>query len=1094
MSMSRRLLCGAAGSGKTRRALNEYMCEVEAHGEDSALLLLPTRLACERARMSLVAEGPLPGLLDPRILTFPDLADLLLHANHEPAGALSGLQQRLLMREIVGNLCEDGRLEILAPMCQFPGFIANLCEFVEELKRAAIDSTQFAERIRRTAVADGYGAEIALIYRRYQQWLHELNLYDDAGRFWYARKVLEEGKRRPFDDLRLIVADGFDDFTTTQLQVLGLLGEDAELIITLCLEEDEGRRPELFTRPVSTRKRIEMILGEMPVEWMRAKPEGIIGSMGERLFVEGGIDPLVQASEAVEIIEASGRRMEVRQVLGRVKSLLLDGCDSQQIGVVARSPDAYSRALSEVAAELGVPLEVRAAESVGSRPSVQAILDLVRTPAGFFRLRDVMRLLKSNYFDQALLEDDLDPDEIERVCVEARIVGGRQGEDGRGIAHWRSRLRNLAARLRRRQASFKDADDEEQEWYRGTPEELAAEIELVERVQATLTRLLEAFEPLHRATRMAEFVDALANVIDFFGIRRNIIGGDALRATAANLAALGSFLRALRELWSTDQQLEIGTEISLAEFHEEIVRIAQSTSFRGPGPSGGVMVLNAAQARQLEFDHVFILGMAEGEFPRATREDALFDDSRRRELAGAGIPLDPRQDSAYEDAFLFYEIAVSARETLTLSYPSVDAEGREALRSWYIDEVARCFADGLDPASYGLSEMVPGVADAASRRELLRAALFEAFGLDVLLQSRDTVAARAALMALAPSDNRMLDALHDLIEIEDRRTGFDTPDRHDANLIGSHAASEIARVFGPGKLLSASALGQYGRCPFMFFAERVLRIGSLEEPNEDVDPAMIGALVHRCLRDFFSRWQQVREDRRIDSEDIERATAVMDDVVDRAFDDELRAGTVTDEIVFGLEREDVRRDMHLWLEYEVENLQAEGQTAWRWEQQFGFDRTDPLVVGDGEDQVRLRGQIDRIDLLRTEDGARAFGVYDYKTGATPPLTRVREGQDFQLPVYAMAGCKVLEDPEAVCADWGFYRVRRPIKLANRSDADTIAELVEIARGWALEHARSIRAGCFVPQNPGRCSWCSFKTICRWNEYRFSRKAGGESDH
>lgn len=1083
------LLCGPAGSGKTGRVTTEYVRAVTERGEDAALLLLPTRLACERARRKLVAQGQLPGLLDPRILTFPDLADLLLHANHEPVAALGGLQQRLLMQQIVRELCDDGSLQTLAPMCGFPGFISNLCGFVEELKRAAIYPAQFSERIRGSEVEDARSRELALVYERYQDRLQALNLYDAAGQFWYARSVLQEGRRRPFEDLRLILVDGFDDFTTTQLQVLKLLAENADLTITLCLERDEEARPELFTRPRRTRERIARIIGEMPPEWLGGEAGGTIAAMGQRLFAEGEVTPLPSAEESVEIIEATGRRMEARQVLGRVKRLLLDGADPERIAIISRDPGGYSRALTEVARELGVPLRLRSSEPAGSRPSVQAVLDIARTPAALLRSRDVMRLLKSNYLDRSLLEDeDLDADEIERVCAEARIIGGRESEDGRGVEHWRGRLGALAARLRRRQAAA-ESDDEERDWYSGSPEELAAEIALVERVQAALMRLFDAFEPLHRAASMREFVEVLADLIDRFGIRRNLVGGDETAATAANLSALNAFLGSLRELWAAEQQLGIEAEASLAEFHEEIVGIAQSTGFVPPGPSSGVIAIDAGQARELDFDHVFVLGMSERQFPRAAREDALFDDVQRAEMARAGIPLDPRHDSVYEDAFLFYAIAASARRRLTLSHPSVDAEGREALRSWYIDEVARCFADGLTPVSYALSEMVPRLGDAASNRELLQAGVFEAFGLDLLLQSRDLGLARSALTALASDDVRVLGALRGLIGVEDRRSGFDAPDEYDGDLAGSEAALEIARIFGPDTPLSASALGQFGSCPFAFFANRVLKLSALDEPSEDVDAAMIGGIVHRCLSEFFPRWQEVREDRRLAPDDLDPAIEVMDEVVDRAFADELRAGTVTDEVVFELKREDVRRNLRLWLEYEVETLQAEGQTAWRCEQSFGFGRTEPLVIGEGDRRVVLRGQIDRIDLLEG-NGGRAFAVYDYKTGSTPALTQVREGQDFQLPVYAMAGQLILEDEDAICADWGFYGVRRPIKLVNRSNPESIAELVEIARGWAQQHASDIRAGRFTPRSPGRCSWCDFKTICRWDEYRFGRKEGG----
>ena len=215
------LLCGPAGSGKTEAVVSEYLEQVRAEGEDAALLLLPTRLACDRLQQRLIAEDLLPGLFDPRILTFPQLADLILHANHEAVAQISAWQRQLLMRWVAAELREQGALGALASLADYPGFIRTLCDLIDELKRAAVDPPQFQAGIAASGLDDARSHELARVYALYQHTLRERNLFDEAGRFWWARDVLSQGRRRPFESLRTVLVDGFEDFTTTSSRCSG---------------------------------------------------------------------------------------------------------------------------------------------------------------------------------------------------------------------------------------------------------------------------------------------------------------------------------------------------------------------------------------------------------------------------------------------------------------------------------------------------------------------------------------------------------------------------------------------------------------------------------------------------------------------------------------------------------------------------------------------------------------------------------------------------------------------------------------------------------------------------------------------------------
>ena len=1083
----RLMLCGPAGSGKTEAVLAQYVQCVRAHGEDAVVLLLPTRLAAERVRRGLVSEGRLPGLLDARILTFPDLAALILSANHERVAAISELEQRLLMRAVTDELCAAGELRALAEMCALPGFIDGLCGFVGELKRIAVRPEQFRARLAGSPLADGRSHDLARIYEAYQARLQALGLYDDAGLFWWARDVLRRGDRRPFEELRVVLVDGFDDFTTTQLEVLDALASGAErLVITLCLERDAERRPEVFRRPMRTLERIRAQLGELSVRRLDAgEARGPLARMGERLFVEGEPEPIPGAAECVAIIEAVGQAAELREVAVRVKRLILAGVPPERIAIIARDLSGYARGLAEVCGRLGVPLRLHAGQPVGARPPVQAVLDIVRAPAEGYRASHVMRLVKAAWLDAALLgEGAPEPDEIERVCREANIIGGAGPEE------WGARLRIYATRLRAElQRQRRGRADDEDEWPRGTEAEREAEIALVERVQVALTRLFEELGRLPAEASASEYVERLAELVTSFGAS-GAVGEGADAHTGANVVAFEAFLDGLRELRAARGRLAPDGPMRLAEFYAEVLGVAGDVRFTPPGPAAGVPALDAGQARQLDFDHVFVLGMTERAFPRAPREDALYADDERAALARAGIPLDPRSNAAWEDGFVFYAIAVSARERLTLSYPVVDAEGREVLPSYFVHEVARCFAPAPEPQRFGLAQMVPEFGDVAAPGELLERSIYELFGRDSAPTHRDADSAQAGLRALAALDPGLLAGLRDAIEVEDRRDALAPPDEFDARLRDRDAIAALAREFGPQTPFSPSGLAQFGNCPFAFFADRVLGLQVLEDPTEDVDAMLLGSVIHRVLSRFFADRRTQREDLSLRAEDLPAARAVLDGVIDRAFADEVNRGAVADRAVWAVSREEARRDLHLLLEFEAATVQADGGRPAHLEVSFGMGERTQLEIGEGDRAVRLRGRIDRVDLLPAEGGPPRFAVYDYKlSGGGGGAADIERGTEFQLPIYAQAVREfVLQDPGAEIDTWAYYRTKRPQKLSGRPRKGRAEELIEIACANALAHAAAIRAGRFTP-GPRKCDFCDFRGICRWDEQRFARKGG-----
>jgi len=763
------ILCGPAGSGKTERLVTEYVEQVRADGEDTALLLLPTRLACRHLQQRLIVEELLPGVFDAKILTFPQLADVILHANHEAVAQMTEWQRHLLMRWVVAQLREEGLLRALAPLCDYPGFIESLCGLIDELKRAAVDPPQFKAGVGGSGLHDTRSRELASIYDRYQRALRQHNVFDEAGRFWWTRDVLRQGRRRPLERVRIILLDGFEDFTTTQLQVLELLADGAErVVVTLCIEEG-GRRDELFRSPLTTMARLKATFPDATIEWTSTgAADGPLASLRHNLFADRELEPGEDPGDAIEIIETSGCRAEVQRVAHRIKALLLDeAVEPHEVAVVARDLTDYSRALVEVFEEAGVPLYVAAPEPVGARPPVQAALDILRVPVRDYQRDDLLRLLKSNFLDLSAIHpgEVVDPDEVERLACEANILGGRE--------QWRERLQIYRSRIEAELETRRQGQrDEDEQWFSETDEELSAKMSKSERAQVALDALFSSLERLSSSAPPPEFVEKLTVLLAEFGMLARVGKVDKARVASANVRAFTRFLEGLRELWGTEEQLVLAKPVTLDEFYRDVLQMSQTVKYqRHRRPEGRVLAVSAADARQLDFEHIFVVGLCDGEFPRTPREDPLYNDQERRRLERAGIPLEPKVDEQYKDAFLFYSVAAAAHAHLCLSYPTVDAEGREVIRSDYVDEVERCFAKHLEAHRYDLAHLVAELDEITSPRELLERSLFELYGRDVLITERRRDLARSGLNVLAGRNKELLSNVSAAMQVEDPVAG-----------------------------------------------------------------------------------------------------------------------------------------------------------------------------------------------------------------------------------------------------------------------------------------------------------------------------------
>ena len=188
-----------------------------------------------------------------------------------------------------------------------------------------------------------------------------------------------------------------------------------------------------------------------------------------------------------------------------------------------------------------------------------------------------------------------------------------------------------------------------------------------------------------------------------------------------DIAALEALKDVLRSLVAADEALAEGAppRITYSDFVRNLVGAVEAA---GHAPdrgleSGAVLLADVVSARGLSFRAVALIGLAEGEFPAAIRENPFLLDAERAVLrAERGLVIDDSTASA--ELEFFYEAITRPSERLLLTRPRLSDNGSRWKASPFWEEVVK--RSGVRPTRLGSADL-PRAADAASRSEQLAA-------------------------------------------------------------------------------------------------------------------------------------------------------------------------------------------------------------------------------------------------------------------------------------------------------------------------------------------------------------------------------------
>lgn len=959
-----------------------------------AHVLVPNHLLRLHLRRACARAG-LPWL-NVHFRTLHEFAVLLCQrAADSEAGLLPDLAIEPLLEQAIIDVLP--RLAVLQPVAQKSGFRRALWRTLCELRGAGLDAAVLKQVGPRMATAHERNkfADLALIATHFEAQLKRLGLQDRPGLLARAIPAASAFNEPVF-------VYGFDDLTTLERQLLKNLPD--AVIIAACIPYQPGQAY-AWTHPL--------------FEWMSTWSHRTLA------FSEQGVP---RPPVTVQFVSVPTRMSEVKALVSDLlfQASSTDGAPVPTTAVLLRAESEYIPLLRTQLAGANVRGYLHTCRTLGDVPAGRALQVWLRLLDQRYLAADVINFLAS-----APLREQIAG--VDNTCTTAPaqwIHLVRSAGIQRGLPEWQQALTTLHEGF---QLSAAAADKQQNS-------ALAYSL----RAQAAATAQLRAFIILLSAEisawRTAKTWAAVAALVANF-IQRCFRADHGLAAITSELAELVTLDR-------LNIPVSTGT-----------IRSVLATALRRPLPREGHFlrdepaVCDISAALGVPFEHVYVPGLVEREFPRSPAADPLLNDDERRALRQM-LPhahLSTRRERAGLERFLFAVACDSARSRLTLSWPRTDAQtGREQLPSAFVLEPARKLVDTVrDYASldtfmrtHAHARRLPSTGSAQNSFPLNDA---EFDHQRIHTATAATLAARVAeLVAERPELKLALFIQHERFAANDF-TVYDGLLRQAANGSLLQAAT------------SATHLQTYATCPFQFFGLHVLRLAAYDEPDplSTLSKQTRGLLLHHILEQF-ARTAMAEQDVPFRWPEWTRLEATA-----RHAFHELRALFAgSSPFIRRYEQQQLLSILRVWLDAERARSDA---APLRLEEPFA-------VSVDG---LALSGRIDRTDRLH----AGTLRIIDYKTGKPKSrrlLLSLDSGRMLQLPLYMLA----LEQETAAVSSAEFLQLdENQARTIEISAAEFAALRPRLLKTLAVLQQEIAAGHCFPRPAATVCQYCQVRAAC-----------------
>ncbi len=777
--------------------------------------------------------------------------------------------------------------------------------------------------------------------------------------------------------------------------------------------------------------------------------------VAERLF---GAEAPAEPVGSVDAIVAPDAERELEEVARRIRTLAEQGTPLHRIGIVARQARPYLDLALHALERFGIPATARRRVALVEVPIIRALRSLFAAAADGWSRHGLVELAEQPYF-----ANGLDPQLLNHAGHRRRILG---------LTDWQAALDGLAEAATL--AESREEEDAGEGRRLGLPRAeravtgaasfaqfraLAADLDDV-RTLAEWTAWLVEFldrDPWGAVPRMQRIPTGRHDVV-----RLDLAAWRGVRDSAAR------WRQALAR-WGDTAPMTIG------DFRLRVEGLLDADVAIWTPSLEGVQVFEGLAAAYRPFDHLFLVGLTAGRWPLPAPRSPILDDAERVELAGRGLPLE--SDATWDrlERGLFRVLVAGAERRLTVSWSQLDPAGRESVNSAYVEalgDVATLLGAGEDDAIPTDRVVTPGIRLYQDAEALVRA-----------------------------RHGARIETL--------RQTGAPSP--WNGQIEDPALLAWLAREVGDRRLWSPTQLEALAKCPWAWFSGRLLRLATVADPDESLDAATRGTLLHRTLARFFQRaGERLGAPVRLQPDDLAWALPLLEETVAAVLEEARTEGTwLGHPALLPARQGELSRLLGGYLRWEAqehhdEEFSTRARNAPRrirtgvTGHEVGF--TDQ-VLEIGGIRIRFRGSVDRIergldDRAGIGNAGRFIVAVDYKssTSSVPGAGKPAAWEDgvvLQVPLYAWALAQLEPGAEVARVEYRSLKQRESVHQLqlvsyDRKTKAVLTEPSQVERYQAaLEavatHVKGARAGTFPATPAPSCGcppFCHALDICR----------------
>ena len=982
------------------------------------------------ANLSLRHDFARVGFVNVRFMVFSRLAEFL-GAPHMASESRAPLT-RVIENAAVRSVA-SGATGPLGELREHSSTLRSLKQAFRQLRNVSVAT------LDALASTSELQTEVVRLYRQSRS--DTRGFYDDED-LARAAALSVDDQPAGFGDIGAIVFYMPSDLTPGQVALVDALSRRERCIVMLGLTDDDAANEPLH----SLKNRLSPVLG---------KPQNIPG-------------PAEEAD--THLLVAPDPHQEIRWVIRQIVSRAHDGTPFGRIAVLYRKPD-YGKIIAEEMELAGIPIAGPDRTTLAETAVGRALVGLMELADSDLRRGQVASWLTGCPVRSPSREIRLNPSRWDRLSKEAGIV--------RGIGQWRDRLEKYAARQKKSICDLKKKDDAPSE---GRLRGLRAQAESANGLLAFIERLHKDLQPPEEGSSWVDFSAWARELVDDYVSR-------GAGTPEHELDALERVQDILSELTAAGS---VAPEPTFQVFREDLYEALQVPAGRLGEMGKGVFVAPFRVAAGMRFDAVYMVGMIEGAVPPALWDDPLIPESSKRNAGGSVAGFEMQEDvRARERLDYLYARGSAPDRTLSVSLADPSAGREQHASRWLLEQAAelnRARVTATELQRMGGSDWLTVVPSAESA--LLNGSAVDASDL-LDYDLRHLVRWKRADQRVAQHPFATGATLGRALEMGRARNSRDFTE-WDGN--GSSVARESRYAsYTFNSALSPTRLERWAACPFSYFLGNVLRIGSVETPEDvySISALERGSLIHNILDVFMRR---VAESGTMPQPHEGWSTshrAMLMGVAHEHFAKAESDGVTGRPVMWELERAQILADLDTFLERDDAHRGRFGMIPREFEVKFGLgdDSWQEAVWSlDGGEQVKFRGVIDRVDT--TPDGRTAL-VIDYKTGSPRPYGGLENdptdrGRRLQLGVYALAAQGGLANVDNVSSAYWFVTTRGAFALAPKEPVDGSSDEVRDRLGEVVSSIVSgIRSGVF-PANPGErnarfgfdnCAFCEFDSLC-----------------